>query len=424
MTAPDAASLWETSAQEPDYRAPLQGDAEVDVAIVGGGYTGLSTALHCAEKGLSSHVIEAEQIGHGGSGRNVGLVNAGLWLPPREVHALLGDPFGKRFLERFGQAPERVFALIEKHQIRCEVIRNGTIHAAHGPGGLANLQARHRQWQALGAPVDLLDRAAVTRLIGTDRFHGGLVDHRCGTINPMGYCRGLARAALGAGATISTGLRATGLRRDGRRWKVETAAGVVTARSVVLATNAYTDDLWPGLRRIFTVINFFQLATRPLGPEADHILPGRQGLWDTGRIMFSLRRDAEGRLLIGSMGTVLGDRHHGLSQRFARRRIARLFPGLGPVEFEQAWHGRIAMTPDHLPRIHRLADNLYTPIGYNGRGITSGTLFGETMADLLGGADPAELLLPVTEMAPVPGSALKSRLFQSAFTANQFLKAL
>ena len=123
-------------------------------------------------------------------------------------------------------------------------------------------------------------------MIGTKHFHGGLVDHRCGTINPMGCCRSLARAALGASARISTGVRATRLNRDGDHWVVETKKGAVRAKYVVLGTNAYTDDLWPGLKRVFTAIHYFQLRQSHWGRDADFILPGRQGLWDTGQIMF------------------------------------------------------------------------------------------------------------------------------------------
>lgn len=425
MTKTDAISLWDASSQEPDFCAPLEtGDAILDVAIVGGGFTGLSTALHCAEKGLSAHVIEAEQIGFGGSGRNVGLVNAALWLPPQKVQEKLGNTYGPRFIKRFGQGPEYVFSLIEKHQIRCEVTRSGTIHAAHGPSGVVDLTERHKEWQRLGEPVDLLNREEVSELIGTTHFHGGLVDRRCGTINPMGYCRGLARAALGAGARISTGARATGLRRDGDIWTVTTDQGSLRARAVVLGTNAYTDTLWPDLSRSFTMIHYFQFATRPLGSEAAHILPGRQGLWDTGQIMFNVRRDAHDRLLVGSMGKVVGDTERGLSQRWAKKQIARIFPTLGPVAFEEAWHGQIAMTPDHLPRVHELDRNLFTAIGYNGRGITTGTLFGETMSGLLTGMDRADLPLPMTDLSTVPSAPFVSRLYQAGFTANQILKAI
>jgi len=418
-------SLWDASATEPDHAAPLETDGLVDVAIIGGGYTGLSTALHAAEAGLAAHVIEAERIGYGGSGRNVGLVNAAAWLPPQEVVKALGQTYGTRFVKVFSQAPAYVFDLIEKHQIRCEATRAGTIHAAHGPSGFEDLRMRHAEWQRLGEPVDLLSADEVRHMTGTAAFAGGLLDHRAGTINPMGYCRGLARAARAAGAKISTGARATKLNRDGAHWQVKTDTGTLQAKAVVIGTNAYTDALWPGLKDIFSMIHYFQFATKPLGSHADHILPGRQGLWDTGQIMFNIRRDAQDRLLVGSMGKVVGSPDRGVSQRFARRQIARLFPDLGPVQFEQAWHGQIAMTADHLPKIYRLDEDLFAPIGYNGRGITTGTIFGKAMAEVLTGAPLDSLPLPVSSVPKLdPGAGLRSRLYQMAFTANQMIKAI
>ena len=416
-------SLWDATADEKDFSSPFTQSDKVDVAIVGGGFTGLSTALHCAELGLSTHVLEAKQIGYGGSGRNCGLVNAALWLPPQDVRKQLGQTYGPRFIEKFGQGPEYVFSLIEKHQMRCETTRTGTIHAAHSPGGFKELQGRAAEWSRLGEPVDLIERDAVAELIGTDVFYGGLLDHRAGTINPMGYCRGLARAALGAGATISTGVRATKLNKTDDEWLVETDQGELRAKAVILGTNAYSDDLWPDLKKVFTMIHYFQLATTPLGDNAAHILPGKQGLWDTGSIMFNYRRDAFDRLHIGSMGTIKGSTTKGLSQRWARKQIKRIFPTLDDVEFEHAWYGQIAMTPDHLPRIYELDSNLYTPIGYNGRGITTGTVFGKAMSELLTGTDKANLPLPITSLTTVPSAPLYKRLYQTAFTANQFIKS-
>ena len=415
-------SLWDASAEEraPEGRSPLPD--HVDVAIVGGGFTGLSTALHTAEAGLSSLVLEAQHVGYGGSGRNVGLVNAGIWLPPAQVREKLGSTYGPRFLQRFGDGPRLVFDLIEKHQIRCEASRTGTIHAAHAPSGVQDLTARWREWNDMGEPVTLLSRDETAEKTGTPAFHGGLLDHRAGTVNPMGYCRGLARAALGAGAGIRTGVTVTGLNKTDTGWRVDTSEGAVMARAVVLGTNAYSDSLWPGLQKTYTVIHYFQLATRPLGEEAAHILPERQGLWDTGSIMFSLRRDARDRLIIGSMGKVIGTKDRGLSHRWAQRQVRRLFPDLGPVSFDEAWHGQIAMTPDHLPRIHMLDEGLYTPIGYNGRGITTGTIFGQGIAGLLTGMDPADLPLPVTDVVPVSGARLTARVYDMAFATNQFIK--
>ncbi len=415
-------SLWDGSAAE---RAPETLSAlpqEVELAIVGGGFTGLSTALHAAEAGLDALVIEAKTLGAGGSGRNVGLVNAGIWLPPRAVKARLG-PHAAGFLERFGNGPQTVFDLIERHQIQCEATRNGTIHAAHAPAGMADLEGRAAEWRAMGAPVELLSREDIAEKTGTKAFHGGLLDRRCGTINPMGYTRGLARAAHQAGARIATGITVTGLRRAAGRWRVATTQGVVHAKAVVLGTNAYTDQLWPGLQASYTPIHYFQFATPPLGPEAAHILPERQGVWDTGRIMISVRRDAADRLILGSMGRVIGTVRRGLSRSWAERQGRRLFPELGRLEFEEAWYGRIAMTADHVPRIHMLDEDLYTPIAYNGRGITTGTIFGQAIAALLTGAAPETLPLPITKLARERGAALKARLFDLSFTANQIWKS-
>lgn len=417
-------SLWDATSQEREAAGAALPTEVVDVAIVGGGFTGLSTALHTAEKGLSAHVLEAKHVGFGGSGRNVGLVNAALWLPPAKVREKLGPTYGERFLRRFSEGPALVFDLIEKHQMRCEATKTGTIHAAHGPTGLDDLKARHAEWQRLGEPVDLLSRADVASLVGTDAFHGGLLDHRAGTINPMGYCRGLARAATAAGAKISTAVRVSGLEREGEIWRVETNAGMLKAKAVVLGTNAYTDTLWPGLKDVFTMIHYLQIATEPLGEAAAHILPGRQGLWDTGQIMFNIRRDAHNRLLIGTMGRVIGSKDKGVTHRWAQKQIGRLFPELGRVEFEEAWHGQIAMTPDHLPRVHQLAPQLWTAIGYNGRGITTGTLFGHAMAELLSGMEPADLPLPMSDPSQAPRAGLTSRIYDMAFTANQFWKSL
>ena len=416
-------SLWDVTAEEADHAFPMIGDVATDVAIVGGGYTGLSTALHAAERGIDCHVLEAGHVGYGGSGRNAGLVNAGVWLPPQDVRARLGEERGSRLITVLSEAPAYVFSLIERHQIRCEASRKGTIHAAHSSKGYEDLARRAEEWYRLGAPVDLLSREKASERIGSTAFFGGLLDHRAGTINPMGYVRGLARAALAAGARISTGVTARGLRRESGKWTVHTDRGTVTADSVVLGTNAYSDDLWPGLRRTFTIIHYFQLATTPLGDRAKAILPGGQGLWDTGTIMLSLRRDASGRLIIGSMGKVVGG-ERGLSRRWAERNLERIFPALGGVDFEASWHGQLAMTPDHLPRIHRLAEGLYTPIGYNGRGIAPGTVFGQAMAELLDGGKEEALPLPVTGPKAVPSAPVMARLHQLVFTANQIRTSL
>lgn len=404
-------SHWADVSTEPAIRSdPLP--ETVDVAVIGAGYTGLSTALHAADAGLDVAVIEAREPGFGGSGRNVGLLNAGLWLPPQDAVRRLG-PDRSGLIDDLSAAPAYVMGLIERHQIRCDLTRTGTIHAAHSPAGMRALAARHRQWQARGAPVTLLDRDGAAELIGSTRFHGGLLDARAGTINPMAYARGLARAAKAAGARLITGCVVTRLEaRTG--WVVQTAQGPVQARKVVLAANAYNLDLWPGLRNTFTAIDLFQIATEPLGARIANILPGGQGLWDTAPIMTYVRRDARGGLVVGSMG-----RDGALARRWAARRLQRLFPGLEPVGFGKAWHGRVAFTPDHLPAIYHLAEGLYAPMAYNGRGIAPGTWFGKAMAAYLASGDARVLPLPLSAPSPVPARRLREAGYALAFAAHQ-----
>ncbi|UXX83307.1 NAD(P)/FAD-dependent oxidoreductase [Roseovarius pelagicus] len=423
MTVAAPPSLWNASTKEPDILDQPDGDTTTELAIVGGGFTGLSAALHAAEAGMACHVLEAQAIGYGGSGRNVGLVNAGLWLPPQVCRAKLGDTIGSRLVHLLGNAPDMVFDLIQRHQMQCEATRAGTIHAARTSGGMTDLRARADEWQRLGAPVQLLSRDEAAERIGTQALHGGLYDARAGTINPVGYVRGLARAARSAGAVIRTGTPVQNLRRDGGLWRLQTSTGTLHARHVLLCTNGYSDGLWPELQRCFTPIHYFQLTTAPMGSQAAHILPNGEGMWDTGTIMFSLRRDVEGRICVGSMGSVIGGAE-GLSHRWATRQIRRLFPELGKVRFETAWHGRIAMTPDHLPRIYQLAENLYAPIGYNGRGIGPGTVFGAGLAAALTGGGPDALPVPPTSLQKVPLRKLKQAALEVAFTANQLFRSL
>lgn len=154
---PRSHGLWEKTAPKPPATSSLEGDSTVDVVVVGGGFTGLSTALHLAERGIRVTVLEGKEIGFGGAGRNVGLINGGMWVMPKELPDVLGPVYGERLLSLLGNAPFLVRELIEKHQIECELEKNGTLHCAVGDKGLAEIRERCAQWAARGAPVRLLD---------------------------------------------------------------------------------------------------------------------------------------------------------------------------------------------------------------------------------------------------------------------------
>lgn len=204
LNDPRSHGLWEKTAAEPPATSLLAGAVSADVVIVGGGYTGLSSALHLAEAGSKVVLLEGKEIGFGGAGRNVGLINAGMWVMPDDLPGVLGPVHGERLLELLGNAPKLVMELIDRHGIACELERNGTLHCAVGANGLKEIEERAAQWAARGAPVTLLDAAETAKRIGSDAYTGSLLDMRAGTLQPLAYARGLAHAAVKAGVAIHT----------------------------------------------------------------------------------------------------------------------------------------------------------------------------------------------------------------------------
>ena len=407
-----ARGLWENTAPAAPAAPVLRETISVDVVVVGAGYTGLSAALHLALKGASVAVLESVDVGFGGSGRNVGLVNAGMWVSPDEVAATLGPRFGERLLGVLGEAPALVFELIDRYGIQCEPERRGTLHCAVGNSGLKDLERRAAQWQARGAPVHLLDAAQTAEKLGTQVYAGSLWDQRAGTIQPLGYARGLARAALGAGARLHTGSPVRSAAHDQGTWTVRTDFGSARSKWIIVATDAYTTGPWPGVGGEQVHLPYFNLSTAPLDARSlATILPERQGAWDTQRVLCSFRLDRAGRLIFGSVGALEGAGEY-VHAAWAKRALQRIFPRLKGATWEHAWFGRIGMTADRLPRFHKLAPNVVSFSGYNGRGIAPGTIFGRLLAELISGSlSEDDLPLPVTEVREPSLRGLKRTLY-------------
>lgn len=409
-------NLWMTTAGADPRTQPLEEDAIADLAIIGGGFTGCSAALHAAEAGASVRLMEAETIGHGGSGRNVGLVNAGLWMPPDLVEAKLGREAGAKLNAILAAAPELVFSLIERHAIACEATRAGTLHCAHSAAGFAELEARFRQQSARNAPVALLGEAETAARTGTSAYRGALFDARAGTIQPLAYCRGLAGAARAAGAQLHERSPVRQVERDGGDWLVRTEKGSVRSRSLLLATNAYHEAASGVAAPAYVPVYYFQAATRPLGVELRRlILPGGEGCWDTATVMSSFRLDAAGRLIVGGMGA-LDHAGSAMHRRWAARKIGALFPRIAGEPLEFFWFGRIAMTRDHLPKILRLGERAFSVFGYAGRGIGPGTVFGKALARVLLGEGETHLPLGAIDSYRERFTRIKRMAFEAGAT--------
>ncbi|MBL0375307.1 FAD-binding oxidoreductase [Rhizobium sp. KVB221] len=417
-------NLWTFSAPPAPATGPVSQNLNTTVAIVGGGFTGLSAALHLAQTGVDCVVLEAIQIGHGGSGRNVGLVNAGMWLPPDDVVAALGQETGNRLLDELGAGPGLVFDLIEKHGIDCEAVRNGTLHLAVGEAGVKDIAGRARQWQQRGAPVEALPASEAARLTGAQGFHGALLDRRAGTVQPLGYARGLAAAAMKAGAKIYTGSPVTSARQQNGTIVLTTAGGTITAEKLIVASNVYSSVVpgmnWSDHSQELAILNYFQFATNPLPANViSRILPEEHGTWDTGLVMTSFRRDKAGRLIFGSIGALDGV-STATHRAFARRSVKALFPFIGDFDLEYWWDGKIGMTTNSLPVFHQPAENIWSITGYNGRGIAPGTVFGRALAHVVQGERTA-MALTTSPVTPDPMRGMKTLFYKSGALAKHFI---
>jgi len=400
-------SLWAATAPSAPATPPLVGEGRVAVAVVGAGFTGLSAALHLAERGLEVVVVEAGEPGWGASGRNGGQVIAGLKHSPEAILQRFGEAAGERLIALAGGAPDFVFDLIARHAIDCAPTREGWIQAAHAPTVLPAQAALARSWQQRGAPVELLSAAEAARLLGTEGYAGGLLDRRGGALQPLAYARGLARAAQAAGAAIHGGSPALRLERQGAGWRIVTPQGALLADRVLLATNGYTGDLWPGLRQSVIPLASYQAATAPLGDNLRRsILPEGQVVSDTRRLLAYYRLDPQGRLVLGGRGRFL-ESSDPADYSSVKARLSQLFPQLGAPQWQFFWSGRVALTLDHYPHFHELAPGLATALGYNGRGVAMASRLGAVLADWASGRPAAELPMPATPLRRIPLHALR-----------------
>lgn len=392
-------SLYAETAIPATPTPALEGDARAAVCVIGGGFTGLSCALHLAEAGTDVILIEAEEPGWGASGRNGGQVNPGLKPDPDEVIADHGEGLGGRMLELAYGAPDAVFQLIRRYQIECEARQEGTIRAAIDPRNAKEVRRTAEQCAKRGWPVEFLDAAAIAELTGTNRYAGAMIDRRGGDVQPLSYARGLARAAMQYGARMHGATPATKLQQTPQGWRVTTPKGAITAGHVVLATNGYTGDLWPGLRASVVPVFSSIATTAPLDAAvARRIMPLRASLYEAGNITVYYRLDQQNRLLMGGRGP---QRPIGDTQpiRYLMEYAARLWPELRDATWTHGWNGQLAMTMDHYPHLHEPAPGLLAGLGYNGRGVAMGTAMGRQLARRIAGE---RVDLPVTPISPIP----------------------
>jgi glycine/D-amino acid oxidase-like deaminating enzyme len=401
-TVPGAFGSFGSRLPNPESRFPVVPRA--DVAIVGAGYTGLAAARRLAQAGASVVVVEREEVGWGASSRNGGQVLTGLRLDASTLLSRYGELRARALYDAADASIAALERLVADERIDCDLERTGHVIAAAKPSHFAEFRTEQAVLaRTFDHRVELVPRAGQRTEIGSDVYYGLLVDERSLAVNPARLVLGLADAARRAGAHIAAHTGVEHVERTGSRWRVTTTSGVVDAGDLLVATNGYTTDVFPALRRRVVPIGSYIIATAPLGENvANRILPKRRMAFDSKYFLYYFRIAADSRLLFG--GRAEFSRPDSASARRAARILGnglrQVFPDLAEVPIEYAWGGHAAFTRDELPRAGRL-DDAYYAAGYGGHGIALATHLGGLIARRMAG-EPIDHPLFDDRFAPIP----------------------
>lgn len=397
--APHVSSWYAASAGPlPSYPA-LRGDRRADVAVIGAGFTGLSTALSLAKAGYDVVVLEANKVGWGASGRNGGQIHPGQRHDPDWLAARFGEAATRKLLAFADEARLYQRALIADHGMDVE-LADGLIHAVHKARWVDDVRRdAERQTTYWGrGPIRFLDKAETAAALGTDVYHGGTLDPAGGHLHPLKFALGLARAAVAAGATIHEDSRVTAI-RHGAKAVLETPHGRVTADTVVLAGNGYLGGLDPDTDSRVMPLNNFILATAPLDED---VMPGGEAASDTRFVVHYWRMTRDRRMLFGG-GENFTPRFPKDMTAFVRRHMAPIYPRLKDVPVDHAWGGTLGITVNRLPYLRRPKPNVWVAAGYSGQGVMLAPYAGHILAEAIRGVGERFDAFAALPCPPFPG---------------------
>jgi glycine/D-amino acid oxidase-like deaminating enzyme len=377
--------LWTDGAPAGEARESPELPARTDVAIIGGGYTGLAAARALARRGVDATVLEQHTLGWGASGRNGGFVLPGYKPEIEKLAKRLGAARAARMFQLSLEAIRHLSSLISEEGISCDFVRCGAVSLAAKPGHLRGLEQSGRfMREQLGYETELLSRDELAREIESPCYHGGLIDPGGCSLQPAQYAQGLAQAAERAGARLLEGAEVKRIRRMHGAFEVTTTKGTVKAREVLAATNGYTPRALAPLRRRVIPIGSYQIATAPLDQDqARRLVPQNRVFSDTKNLLYYFRLSPDRRMVFGGRAsfTPTGTRR---SAAILATGMGEVFPELAGATIEYAWSGKVAFPVDHLPHAGRL-DGVHYSMGYCGHGVALATYLGGRMGEVLAG---------------------------------------
>jgi glycine/D-amino acid oxidase-like deaminating enzyme len=400
-------TIWRRTARGSFNTTASLPDA-VDVAVIGGGFTGLTSALCLARAGKKVAVLERSFLGEGASGQNAGFVVPNFALAdPQVVRRKLGEEKGNALLDLVSQGADAVFETIREYGVACDALQTGWLNPAVTDDDAERLKVRAEFWQSRNRPVRYLSEPEISQQTGMTLYKGALLDESGGTIHPLDYLFGLGHAVEAHGGTVHEAACVKQAWQENGSWHLALEDGhTLTARQIVFCTNAFTTGVSRRLGLTTVPLRVYQVATRPISQEVvDRIAPDRRSVGDTRRNLFSYRLDRENRLISGGMSAIPIGAKKRLGEAIVNRLAHELALPTVP-EIEVVWTGVAAMTPDFLPRIHRMGDNAFAGIGCNGRGIAMTAQLGRVLADAVMGAPIDKLPIPLRKVRQLPFHAL------------------
>lgn len=394
--------MWETTAPAPQSLPSLTGSLDADVAIIGAGYTGLSTALHLAEAGVRAVVLEADAPGSGASGGNTGWLEPNWWMKtPAQIERLFGQERGRALTRWVASGPHLLQRWSTSYSMRFDAVQRGLVMASDDERIARALEAEARDWQRAGVPNEFLDQHALRSHIASDRYRGGIWLRDGMTLNPLALSRELARAATSMGVQLFASSPVTGISRERSRWQLTCPRGQVRARALVLATDAYTRSLWPDVASAYWIWRCAVVASEPYAALRELLVSGTPFADLNLANVFTLREGCGGRLVTSTYAPVRGGLPPAAIAQPFMRKFRKVFPGRPEPRWEFGHIGEVGMSRDMLPRVCALGPDAWTAFGYSGTGINYALLLGGELAQLVTGGDPAKGLYPVTPLEPI-----------------------
>ncbi len=409
---PHAPSYYAATANPYTAFNGLEHDITADVCVIGGGYTGLSAALHAAERGFSVVLLEASRIGWGASGRNGGQMIAGLRKSSTELVQRFGDDTARTLMNNSNAALQLMKSLIQKYNIKCD-LKPGHLIAAHAASELGWMKAETNTLERLGSAHSFVHytKKQVEAQVAHGGYHGGLFDPNGGHLHPLNYAIGLAQAASAAGVRIYENSPVVRLGAEADNDTIKTKTGLVTAKYVMLACDALIDGLEPRIEaHIMPVANYI-IATEPLSEtEANQLIPNDIAISDTKFVVDYYRMSADKRLLF-SGGERYTPRPPNEIVGAVRPHMLRVFPQLKHKKIDFSWGGMVSVTMTRLPHFGRTGRRFFAH-GYSGQGVVLTTLAGKLMADAMAGsAEQFDVYSRIAPPAFPGGKILRNPLY-------------